>query len=406
MHIFHIPSGFPTRHEQVSGISARDFIHAFAEKYPDVKHTVGLFYDTTYHLIFKNGKVITELPKYIFRKKRIELVQLTGNLSYCHAAKSLVYSPRLGYNVKSNWLRSYRGVLKFVIENIGKPALIHAQFTRFAGWTAWKLSKEFSIPYIITERFGPFPSPLFLEKGIEKLIDDIYIPMKNAAALVSVSEAHANDIRKYVDREVLVIPNLIDMDLFLSVKRKEQDDGFVFVTITSSYQANKGIDDLLKAIKIFKDRGGDAKFRIGGGENDADFKKLRQLSIDLQLNDCIQWVGKMNRNEIVELLQSSNCFISPSIYESFGLVCAEAIACGKPVIATRSGGAESIVNEINGVLVNIKEPEMIADAMSKMIQNRDQYNPEIIRKNCSDRFSANTITNQYYQVYNKVINQL
>jgi len=244
-----------------------------------------------------------------------------------------------------------------------------------------------------------------MKKNVSQLIDDIYFPMKEAAALVSVSESHAQDIEKFIDRKVSVIHNIADEELFVPIEYpKENRFGkFTFITITSSYQSNKGIEDLLVGISILKRKGFSAKFIIGGGAKDNKFKYLKTIAKKLDIESEIEWTDKLTREETALKIQYGDCFISPSIYESFGMVCLEAIACGKPVIATKSGGPESIINEINGLLVDVRNPEMLAEAMEHMIKYYKNYNPDIIRRDFINRFSKKAITNQYYELYKTVV---
>ena len=401
MHIFHIPTGYPSRHNAVAGISAKDFIDAFSKQYPETKNVVSLFHETSYYLVLKENRFFKELTRYFRKKGSTDLVWINKNLAYCYARKSLIYSNKLGYNAKKHWLKQHRENLKYIIKTQGKPDIIHGQFTHYGGWVAWMLSKEFSIPYIITERFGPFPPPGSIVN--QNLVDDFLYPMKEAAALVSVSESHAKDIKRYVDREIKVIHNLIDEELFVPKKKNRTKNNFQFVTITSSYQPNKGIKDLLNAISKVKQKGLNARFLIGGGGTDTYYKNLKQLAQELDIESQIQWIDRLDRQEVAAVMQQSDCFISSSIYESFGLVCTEAIACGIPVIATRSGGPEDIINTTNGLLVEKNNPIMLADAISEMINSYEKFNSEEIRKDFFNRFSKKTIVTKYFQLYNEIL---
>jgi len=403
MHIFHIPTGFPSRHNAVSGISAKDLIDAFSKHYPETINIVSLFHETTFYLVLKGNNFLKELVRYFRKKDGIQIIWANKNLALCYAPKSLIYSNKLGYNVKEHWLKQHRENLKYIIKTQGKPDIIHGQFTHYGGWVAWMLSKEFSIPCIITERFGPFPPPGSIVN--ERLSDDFLIPMKEVAALVSVSQSHAIDIKKYVNRDIQVIHNLIDEELFIPKKKNMQEDGFQFATITSSYQPNKGIKDLLIAISIIKKRGINAQFLIGGGGTDHYYKGLKKLTKELDIEDRVQWVDKLTRREVASVMQKCNCFISSSIYESFGLVCTEAIACGIPVIATRSGGPEDIINITNGLLVDKNNPVMLAEAIEKMLNSIGNYNPEEIRQDFINRFSRKAIVEKYFQLYSNIINK-
>jgi len=101
-------------------------------------------------------------------------------------------------------------------------------------------------------------------------------------------------------------------------------------------------------------------------------------------------------------MQNSDCFVLASQSESFGTVYIEAIACGKPIIATRCGGPESIVNDGNGILVPVDDYEKLAEAIIKMITESDKYDPVAIRKDFLDRFSKKVVVEKYVKIYKEL----
>ena len=82
---------------------------------------------------------------------------------------------------------------------------------------------------------------------------------------------------------------------------------------------------------------------------------------------------------------------------------AEAIASGKPVIATRCGGPEFIVNNQNGKLVNIGDVFALAKAMKTMAEELENYQPEIIRRDFEQRFSRQVVVKQLIDLYWQVL---
>ena len=70
-----------------------------------------------------------------------------------------------------------------------------------------------------------------------------------------------------------------------------------------------------------------------------------------RLEQRVRLLGALSREQARDELRGCDCFVLPSRHESFGVVLAEATACGRPVISTRCGGPESIVTKENGILV-------------------------------------------------------
>ncbi len=398
MKIFHIPSGYPVGKYKKSGISVRDFIYAFSDTYPNVQNIVSIFHATVYDFSFGNKAILKEIRSYLSSDSGIRSELIKPNLRYCYSKRTIIYSNKLGFDFASRFLQRHRENLQYAIDNNEKPDILHGQFTIFGGWVAWKLSKEFDIPFVITERFGPFPPPGILQN--EQLPDDYYLPMMEAGILVSVSHSHASDINKYIRKDVRVIHNIINEELFKPLfSSRPSGNKFVFLTITSSYQPNKGISLLLKAIYLLKKKGIVAEYIIGGGGRDQYLIDLLKEAKELNIETEIKWVEQLDREEVAEQMQLADCIVSTSYYESFGLVCAEAVACGKPVIATKSGGPESIISEINGLLVEKGNSEALAIAMEKMMNNAGNYQSQTIRKDFLERFSKKTIMSQYFDIY-------
>lgn len=89
-------------------------------------------------------------------------------------------------------------------------------------------------------------------------------------------------------------------------------------------------------------------------------------------------------------------------HETFGVVYAEAIASGKPLIATRCGGPESIVNAINGQLVDVGDVPALARVMQDMAANWHRYSPQAIRHDFEARFSRPAVVHQLRALYRQV----
>jgi glycosyltransferase involved in cell wall biosynthesis len=92
-------------------------------------------------------------------------------------------------------------------------------------------------------------------------------------------------------------------------------------------------------------------------------------------------------------------FVLSSLVETFGVVVAEALAMGVPVVATRSGGPESIVGADDGLLVPPGDELALADAMAVMVETRGDYNADLIRKRCIDRFSGAAVADALSGIY-------
>ena len=98
-------------------------------------------------------------------------------------------------------------------------------------------------------------------------------------------------------------------------------------------------------------------------------------------------------------MRESDAFVLSSEVETFGVVVAEALATGLPVVATRSGGPESIVRSGDGILVPVGDVTALAEAMSEIRRRRTEFSPQRLREACAARYSPNAIAARLIQIY-------
>jgi glycosyltransferase involved in cell wall biosynthesis len=166
-------------------------------------------------------------------------------------------------------------------------------------------------------------------------------------------------------------------------------------------RSGKGIDILLYAIsKLDKSFISKTQFIIGGDGLKLD--EYKNLAKKLGLSN-VYFIGRVNRNEAPRIFSSSHVYVMPSRHETFGVVYAEAIASGLPVIATRCGGPEDIVNESNGILIDVDDIDGLGNAISYMFENYYKYDPNKIREDFEKRFSKKAVVSQLMKIYNEVL---
>ncbi|TXK20963.1 glycosyltransferase family 4 protein, partial [Pontibacter qinzhouensis] len=123
----------------------------------------------------------------------------------------------------------------------------------------------------------------------------------------------------------------------------------------------------------------------------------------LQVSQYITWLGEINQEQALKEYQNCDAFVLPSLYESMGIVYIEALACGKPIIATKCGGPESTVTPFNGLLIEKENVTKLASALHYMIENRDKYDSNQIRQDFLARYSAGAVVPQLMALYKQVL---
>jgi glycosyltransferase involved in cell wall biosynthesis len=391
MNVFIIPSWYPSEKNPISGIFIKEQVDALSDFFPDINFAVSLRGDLSYSIHLKKPFYSLKVLKEYSRGKPF-LLKRNKNLIEIYNPVLLWTDKLSGYNrnlVKAN-LKNYLVAEK----EFGKIDLMHCHVSYPAGFVGMKISEKNKIPYIITEHMGPFPFEIFLKNG--KLSDDIKNPLAKANQAIAVSNALANSIFGFGFKKPVVIPNLVNELSFLPGKINDEKSKFTFFTLCSMVDS-KGIMDLLQAIKIVVDKNKNILFRLAG-EGD-DLEKYMKFSKQNGLDNYVNWIGKIEHEKILIEYQNCDCFILTSKHESFGVVYAEAIACGKPLIATKCGGPEDIVNDENGLLVEVGNIEEIAKAILYMAENHKKYNTEIIRKYFLENFSRKVVTEKIVKVY-------
>jgi starch synthase len=192
--------------------------------------------------------------------------------------------------------------------------------------------------------------------------------------IIAVSNADAKDIidcYPVVPEKVKVIPNGVNAEAF---QRREDPQVIAKYGLTKPYiiflgrlSRQKGIFDLVSAAsKLPKE----ATLVLATGAPDEPNIR-NELSKLLKGQPNIVWIDKMlPRNEVIALLSGGTAFVAPSIYEPFGIMNLEAMACERPVVSTRVGGIlDVVVDGKTGFLVSPNNPEELAEAMNKILSN-------------------------------------
>jgi len=205
-------------------------------------------------------------------------------------------------------------------------------------------------------------------------------------------------------RKVKVIPNGVDVGRFHPtrdvVKRK---NSLLFV---GRLDRRKGIDYLVEAILYVKKEIPDAVlFIVGEGKLK---HKLVEFIKSNNLTSNIIFLGSISDDELVEWYSKVQALVVPSLFEGFGIVCIEAMACGLPVIGTKVPGIVDIIRDRdNGLLVPPQDSKGLAEAIVQMLN--DNYLRKLLRNKGRDevlkRFSWESIANKTAQIYREVMNE-
>ena len=286
-----------------------------------------------------------------------------------------------------------------IVKEWGTPDVIHAHVVLPAGWSALKLAKRHGIPIVMTEHSSPFSMHLSTELS-RRLVRET---LTSVNRLIAISPALAKQLTDFQPGlNIDVIGESVRTDFFVPAENGMQHDrkGKRFF-IAARLAEQKGLDHLINAVRLVEDKGLNSfELEIGGGGPDRE--KLEGLAKDLGVAERCRFLGALNREQVKERMQHCDVFVLSSLHETFGVVVGEAMACGKPVISTRCGGPEFVVNEETGLLVDVAKPEALADAMAEFILDRVSFDPKAVRNSVVNRFSPEVFARNVAAVYEQV----
>jgi glycosyltransferase involved in cell wall biosynthesis len=305
------------------------------------------------------------------------------------------------YNIEA-WARRTLRIFRKYEKLFGRPALVVAHSVTWAGYAAYLIGQEYGIPYVIVEHRSFF---VWTAPEARQMVKPFHIPIFRKAflhceKLVLVSESMSIGIHTLVPEardRCLVIPNMIREDLFFPPSQPRGSDPFVYLW-AGRLEHVKGLDLLLIAVKMLSERT-EEEFMLRLAGKGSLREELEQRCKTLGIQDRVSFLGRLSREKMLEEMQAANCFVLPSRYEAFGVVLIEAMATGLPVIATRSGGPDSIVNAQNGLLIERDDAEELASAMQRMWENIGAYSPGEIRRQVLLRYGDRAVMNQYHQLF-------
>lgn len=162
----------------------------------------------------------------------------------------------------------------------------------------------------------------------------------------------------------------------------------------------KGLRTLIDALPMVRDAG--LSFRLTMAGSGPDMEALKDRAARLGLGDLVEFPGRVEDEDLLDLYRDSDLFVFPSRKEGFGLVLVEAMACGLPVVASSVPPMPEVVGEA-GLFFNPEEPADLAAALMRVLRERDTRErlaaagPRRVR----ERFLWSRIAERTLEVYRK-----
>lgn len=357
-----------------------------------------------------------------FVKEQVRLLRLEGlKIDLIYADLNIAYLPKgvaqtrteLSYDDQGNltailsgpfwpkntlwglnrWIVRYASFIQHIIASYRqgeKYRLIHTH-TYLGGCVALRVDT----PYLITEHFTGW-----LDGSIRKSHRSLAIPaMDQASVVTAVSPGLTEAMSKVTDTKTITLPNFIDTTFFIP-SAKEPSDVFGFIGVGDLIK-RKNWGDLIKAFaEVHKELPDTSLTIIGEGE---ERDGLRELISKLHLEKSIQLTGRLGRDQLLQHLQKAHVLVHPSLTETFGLVLAEAMSCGLPVITYPNEAASHLIRDSDhGMITSSFSSDLLASAMTKMIEEYDRFERSSLHRYIQNNFSPQSITEQLKAIYSEV----
>lgn len=276
--------------------------------------------------------------------------------------------PRMVHHNVMRWVDIVCSMFTEYVAKYGKPDILHAHCAKWAGYAAMQISKQYDIPYVITEHL---PKDIFkLELG-EALTTAWQVPLlketyHQADMVITVSEELVDDLACYFGRDYrhVAIPNMIDTRFYSFSQRKPVIDRAFSFCCPAIFNHRKGYDVLFEALAQLTETETNVVLHIAGMGTDS--KACRQMIKRYGVQDKVICHGRIDANEMRALYDQSDALVMASRSEAQPLVLLEAMSTGIPVIATTCV-PKSVRIEGGCTVVPVDNAEALCVAMKQVM---------------------------------------
>lgn len=286
----------------------------------------------------------------------------------------------------SYYARYYRKLMKYMLSQGLSFDVMYAHSFWHAGYIATLLKKEYKIPLIVQEHRSMLITGEF-SNNVNRFLK---ATVENSDAFYCVSNKLRDNVyaRTGLNKGVEILPNMVD-DLF---RYKQLNcDKFTY-TFIGTLNENKRIIQLLRCFEKLRENNNNVYLKVAGdGPQREQVEDL--INKSEVLRESAEVLGLLPREKVLDLLSATNVLVLPSAFETFGIVCIEAMAVGRPVICTKNGSSD-FVNDSNGILIDVDSDDQLTRAMEKVYRNYSDYDLKLISENCVKTYSASGVMNK------------
>jgi len=295
----------------------------------------------------------------------------------------------------SHWM-GYQTILK----QVDKIDVTHLNVVFPAGSFAVYLKQKFNIPFIISENWTVLldVNPIQLNTVTKSMVKKT---LKHADVLCPVSEDLKKALTKLTSNSnYQIVPNVVDTTNF---KYVAHSTGKRILHISNLKDDHKNITGILDTIKELSTQRTDFYITIAGNGDYNYFNRYAEkIGIPKELYSI---EGAKTYQEVAQLMQEYDLFLLYSNYENLPCVISEALVCGMPVLTSKAGGTDEMVNDSNGIVIPAKNNKILLDKLNYLLDNLTNYNNEQIAKNAVLKYSYQSVGQQFLEIYNQLLSK-
>ncbi len=299
------------------------------------------------------------------------------------------------------------------LENF-KPDIVHSHHPFLIGSTAIRISMKYNVPLVYTQHTMYEQYTHYVPMGhnrLKKFVVSLSTGYANMSNLViTPSESIAAILKdRGVKRPIEIIPTGIQVDKFgngdgqkVRSSNNISKDAFVIGHV-GRLAPEKNLEFLSKAVAIFLRNEPKAHFIIAGYGPSQE--QMYRYFIHKNLKNQVHFVGKTQNQNLVDTYHAMDVFAFSSKSETQGLVLAEAMAAGVPVVALDAPGVREVVQDgSNGFMLHEENIQSFANALgiirNMSLKKREAFSE--VAKQTAEMFSINISASKLLDVYEKL----
>ena len=269
------------------------------------------------------------------------------------------------------------------------PGLVHVHVLLRSGLFAWWLKQTQGLPYVITEHWtGYLPGRAAGIGPLRRWLTAAVV--RRAAALHTVSANLREALAALGARNArsVVIPNVVDTQLFHLPAPGERPAGPVLLHVAAFNEAAKNLTGLLRAVAALRPAVPGLRLRIAGYGPDEALVRATAAALGLLADGTVEFLGKLTHPQVAQQMRRAAAFVLFSNFENLPCVLIEAQASGLPAVATRVGGVPELLGEDGqfGRLVAAGDEAGLTEALRTVLTQ--PFDNQALRANAEAKYSV------------------